>query len=827
MADDFLAALGVADPTAKAKTSSAKLPSDPTDLAVRIAMLEERDPTARKWVAGVMANRAKAKKGDLLGALTEPDAFEPYTTKKAEIAAIDPNSEEYKQTAADLLPILTGKAEDPTGGAMKFYAPEAQKALGRQPPDFEDGKGVDVGQTRFFGGASQAPDDFLGAIGVDPAKAKPAPEEAEFTAANPKMLGYADIKDPADQKVYRVLKEGGVFDPQAPAGSEHHPFFNTDPKQLPPGAYFVQGGKVQRTPGGAKESSAVAGLQQGVEDIGATISHLMPGTDDSQVKSALLANQAIYGAKYGGDTASGAGRFTGQVLGAAPLAAAAEGAVVPMLARMAPEAAAFISGNAGAWKGASAASKLLRVGSLAEAGGNAGAGAAALTSSANPEQSLTSQIVGGYAGGALTGPLAPALRTVGQGAGRLVGSLVEPLTSGGQEKIVSRLLGDISGGYPVRPDLTPIVPGSTPTLAESAGNAGISALERNVRTNPLVAQRFAERQAQNSLARTNLFNSMAGDENSLTRLEDAREAATAGAREAALKGQTVLADVKPVLDTIDTILKGPEGKRREVVKALNDVRENLHDAQGNPETSAEILYGVRKDIGDLLSGKASTERSGAQVATAQLKDVQKALDETIQKVAPGFKEYLKTYSDMSKPIDEQRFLQSLKIADVDGKITLGRVNSAIDKIDTLRKKPGANEAKSVSDTTYEALKSLQADLKRERNIDLGKARGSDSVQNLVTAGIAKAAGVPTDLAAAFGIHPKAAAVMGIGKLVFGSKNPQVLNRLATRLLEPGYAPAPVAPQPGNKLLRGAAKKVVPSASAVSGLATSRLLSGQQ
>jgi hypothetical protein len=282
------------------------------------------------------------------------------------------------------------------------------------------------------------------------------------------------------------------------------------------------------------------------------------------------------------------------------------------------------------------------------------------------------------------------------------------------------------------------------------------------------------------------------------------------------------------LDTIDNILAGPEGKRAEVVKALNEVRATLHDAKGNPETSAEMLYGVRKGIGDLLDPRASSEKRGAQLASSQLIEVKKALDNAIQEVAPGFKEYLANYSKLSKPFDEQNFLQSLKLTDTKGTITLARVQSALDKIATLKKRGGVNEAKSISADTLDQLTALRDDLKRAGNIDLGKPRGSDTNQNLIAGNLAAEAGVPiAALTAAATHHPVGAAAFGAGKLFYNMKEKEVLDRLANRLLFPQAGPRPVvAPKAPGKIagaVRALAKPVIPAAG---GLIANRLVGTQ-
>lgn len=644
--------------------------------------------------------------------------------------------------------------------------------------------------------------------------------DAEFTADHPKMIGSADIKDPSDLAVYRTLKQGGLLDPEAPAGTEHHPFFNTDPKQVPPGGYFVQNGKVQRAPGGPKESSFGAGLEQGVGDVGATFSHLLPWSDDSQLKNTLLGSQQIYGAKYGGDAASGAGRFIGQLGASAPILGAGEAIAAPALEAAGP-LGTFLAGKAGL--GAKGASRFLTRGaSLAAQGAQTGAGAAALTSSAN-EGSLPQQMAEGAAGGALLGPVAPALEAAGGAAARGVKSLIEPLTGTGPAKIANRIVGAFS--RPAIGDVNPgeIVPGSTPTLATATADPGLAQLERTVRLGPH-ADQFAARDAQNAQARSDLFDKLKGDEDTVSALKDARDTATSGARDAALNAQTQPADIKPVLDAIDGILKGPEGKRSEVVKALSAVRDNLFDADGNPETDAKMLYGVRKDLGDLLSPKASADKSGAQLAASQLKQVQGALDGAIQDVAPGFKEYLKNYSDLSKPIDEQQLLQSLKISDMRGNITLAKAQAALDKITAMRAKPGANPAKSVSDDTLTQLTALRDDLKRQDNINLARPIGPDTAGHFTTGGRLAQSGLPVAGLAALAHHPVVAAAVGGAKLLYGMKDKQIMAEVANRLLNPEASTvSPAVAQAKQGLLQRMGGAAVPAAG---GILANRLLPAQ-
>lgn len=674
----------------------------------------------------------------------------------------------------------------------------------------------------IMGQASDAPSgDLWGQLGYKPAAApSDDPETAQFDAAHPKMIHPNELKKP-DLQIYQHLVGGGLFDPDAPAGSERHPFFNTDLKQVPPGGYYVANGKVQRAPGGPKESSFTAGLGRGAGDVAASISHILPGSDDSDIKNALLGSQDIYGAKYGGDLKSGAGRFTGQLATSAPMLAGGEAAVAPALAKLGP-VGDFLAGQAGKAMPSGIARFFTRGASMAAHGAQQGAGAAALTSSADAAP-VGQQVLQGAEGGAVLGPLAPAIENAGGALVRGAKNLIEPMTATGPAKIANRIVGKFARGPIGDVNADEIVPGSTPTLATASADPGLATLERTVRLGPH-GDLFAARDAANHQARADFFDKIKGDEDSVQALKDARDAATSGAREAALKAQTKPADVTPVLNTIDDILKGPEGKRTEVVKALNEVRDNLHDAQGNPETSADMLYGVRKSIGDLLSPKASSDKSGAKLAASQLGDVKDALDAAIQKVAPGFKEYLKNYSDLSKPIDEQQLLQGLKIADMRGNITLAKAQGALDKISAMRAKPGVNPAKSVSDDTLTALTAIRDDLKRGDNINLARAIGPDTAQHFSTGGRLQQAGIPAGVGLAIAHHPLGAAAIGGARLLYGLKDKEIMAQVANRLLNPGAAAvSPAVAQAKEGLLK---RLAAPVPAAAGGILANRLIPAQ-
>lgn len=168
------AAPAVADTTGKIYEANEPSPLDPPsgadrDNAIRTVMAEagNQGPTGMQAVASVIRNRAVdgGYGGDTpTGVVTAPSQFEPWGTEagRAKMAAIDPNSPQYKAASGALERAYFG--DDPTEGKTLFYSPKVQAALGRPAPPWAKGEGQAIGDHVFF-------DDQDGAL---PPKAMPA-----------------------------------------------------------------------------------------------------------------------------------------------------------------------------------------------------------------------------------------------------------------------------------------------------------------------------------------------------------------------------------------------------------------------------------------------------------------------------------------------------------------------------------------------------------------------------------------------------------------------------------------------------------------------------
>lgn len=177
---------------------------------------------------------------------------------------------------------------------------------------------------------------------------------------------------------------------------------------------------------------------------------------------------------------------------------------------------------------------------------------------------------------------------------------------------------------------------------------------------------------------------------------------------------------------------GKLAKNQKIVGPIDNALSVAKSGGTRLETDPAQLYGIRQSITDMLSPLARGSDSDARLAAKQLKAVTDSLDNAIETAAPGYKNYLETYANMSKPINAMETLQGLRITDAKGNITLAKVQNAIDKITKERNAGGARGAKSLSADQLEALSSIRDDLLRGQNIMLGRSLGSNTAQNLAS-----------------------------------------------------------------------------------------------
>lgn len=272
--------------------------------------------------------------------------------------------------------------------------------------------------------------------------------------------------------------------------------------------------------------------------------------------------------------------------------------------------------------------------------------------------------------------------------------------------------------------------------------------------------------------------------------------------------------VEAISAKIDRLLAGPEGKQRAVRNTLSDVKDSLTDTDGNLETMPSQIYGARKNLTDLLKRGAKGMGDVADDVRASkgvLEGLLPDFDAAITAGAPKFQDYLKQWSDLSKPIDQMDFLQqyqtgSKKITDKDGYLIPNKVQKMLDDILQGNKARGVNKAKSLTDEQIQNVVNVRNELAAQQLQDrLAGVRGSDTFQKFNRAGVLGEGPVGTAVrgAAEAAIHSGLAATTGgVGNALYqwGVK-PAFAARSARRIARQTAARKEqlLAPPPSNPL----------------------------
>ncbi|MNX59842.1 Transglycosylase SLT domain protein [compost metagenome] len=541
--------------------------------------------------------------------------------------------------------------------------------------------------------------------------------------------------------------------------------------------------------------------------------------------------------------AAGGGELAGNIAATLPVGGIlgrGVSAIAPNLGRVAPSAEKLANAlrSGGMNLGGTPATTVAgQVGNLAtRMAGGAGTGAVS-AGLVDPEAVGSGALIGAV--------LPPAMMGVGKAAGA-AGAALQPFFAGGQKTIVGNTLREFSDNPQAASSAlkyaTEVVPGSTPTTAMAAGDAGLAALSRSMQgANLEYAGQLAARQTAQNQARTAAMEAVAGNPGKIATAKAARDALTAPMRESVLDAAGQVPS-DGVLRAIDRLISNPSNAGKLSQQALNEFKGRIAQFTQDGAIDARALYAIRKDIGDVLGGKLQGEAGNIRYASSQLIKVRELIDDAIDKAsravnAPGtavmpfganieragmtgaaqgprtsWKEYLKTYADESMPINQME-----KLDDVLKRIQNSRVDQRGSlelsgaKLNNILKNEGADLAKVLSPDQMALLRNLSADLNAAQLAEsAGRMVGSSTFQNLAQNNLMTQA-----LGSRLGGSTPVQATLGrLLQLPYGLANQGIQEKLAQALLNPRQASALLADPKNSKIVEALQRLSAPTARAV-------------
>lgn len=367
----------------------------------------------------------------------------------------------------------------------------------------------------------------------------------------------------------------------------------------------------------------------------------------------------------------------------------------------------------------------------------AAAASSAGASSYTREQGGTpaEQIIAGLGTGIAAPSVLEGVKQAGNTVVRGAQGIGQSFTRQGQEKIVGgalrRIANDKSKAISNLENTQEIVPGATQTTGEASKDFGLMAVERAVRSK--YPAKFADAASRRNAARQQFLDSIAKTKEELNQAIQSRDSTATPLREQAFSNRKAV-DVSPIMQKADEVLSGPTGAKDSVRSAMKWVVDRI-DGESDPQR----LYGIRQDINDLLAGKYGGDKAGLKLASKELMAVRDVIDDQIESGAPGFKNYLSTYKEMSRPINQMETAQGIKetaglaapdITTSQNVLSQAKFKKAVADLKSDKLNPFTKQQMQI-------IEKVAADLDSGAAVtnSLIRPSGSDTFQNLTTAHI--------------------------------------------------------------------------------------------
>lgn len=373
------------------------------------------------------------------------------------------------------------------------------------------------------------------------------------------------------------------------------------------------------------------------------------------------------------------------------------------------------------------------------AAGAAGALAsgAARESDVGPMGQMLAGTLGAMGGGVPT--------AIGPAAARGARELVRPFTQEGREVITGNVLrslaSDAAKAIEAGAQFQPRVPGYSPTTAQATRDIGLISAETPIRALDTTGK-FGKQASEANQARMAILDRLSKDEETLNLARQKRNEVTDPLRESAFAKVSVDPETfqsgvaLTVNKTIDDILASPAGKRSTVQSVMMDARDDIARA-----TTPQELYEIRKDLRaaaqGLLdkSGRNGPNAGAFKVSKNELEQVIRSVDDAIEAAAPGYKDYLRKYSQSSRGIERLEAAQQFKSKVLSTTPDPSSGDYLISQPSFTRAIRAAEKDTKLSNTQLAVLKRVADDLDSGVLARGVKVPGSDTFKNMSTANV--------------------------------------------------------------------------------------------
>lgn len=358
---------------------------------------------------------------------------------------------------------------------------------------------------------------------------------------------------------------------------------------------------------------------------------------------------------------------------------------------------------------------------------------------------------GAQLGAALIGSIAPGVPTAARAPAQVARATVQPFTEEGQQIIAGNVLrrfatlpDEAASRMQVAPEY---VPGAIPTMAEASGDPGLLALQSVLGKTFDPQNLFGQRIAQQNIARQQALTKIAGEgPEAVEAAEAVRKAATTPMRVESFLAQKEFGPLSydatnPIKSAIANVMRGETGAQEPVDKSMQWLMNRLNNIESGAQLTPERLYSLRKDINQAIAGKFNQENPALRLASGELTQVRNVLDEVIEQSAPGFKNYLAEYANLSQPVTSRAMLQEIRDASrmAAPDISTGQTTPILSQAALRRNVTARAEelGKTLTEEQAKVLDNVLRDLDRFAGLTSQVARrpGSDTFRNFSVANL--------------------------------------------------------------------------------------------